>query len=630
MTRLRPHRVALSLVLAFSALLECYRLAQNSWANDYYSAAVKSMLGSLHNFFFVASDPGGLISVDKPPIGVWLQTVSAAIFGFHPLSLLLPEALCAVGAVAGLYFIVAPRFGAWPGVAAAATLAVFPSFVASGRDNNLDALLILLMVLACLGGLRAIETGSWRWLAITAVIVGLAFNTKTLAAFLVVPGLGVAWLVCAPGSLRRRAALLVAATAVLALVSTVWLVAVDATPASARPYVGGTVDNSELSLSFGHNGLGRVLGERNSPTPTVVVVVAPGSLRAAGAISSTGAPGPFRLFELADGDQGAWMLPFAIFGLIALALYVRGGGRRNPRLALLFVLGGWFVLEFAVLSVSSGIVHPYYVSALGPGTAAMAGAGAAALAALGARRRVYRLLPAGALIATAAVALMLLRREHDYLHWLWPILIGIVGAAVLMMLWQKRVVRVAIAAGLAALLAVPAIYSATVWQVPVNGTFPTAGPYIEDDTESLGIPLDQIPFYRGLLRYVRAHQPPSRWDLFTQGATTAAPLTLLGGRVAALGGYGTIDPVLEPRQLASLVSRAEVRFVALGGGYASRGGNAASTAVAHACREIPATRWRGPQNVGTPGHPDYVYARGGWNLILYDCAGRTAQLAAQH
>src|ERR1019366_2373146 len=183
MTRLRPHRVALSLVLAFSALLECYRLAQNSWANDYYSAAVKSMLGSLHNFFFVASDPGGLISVDKPPIGVWLQTVSAAIFGFHPLSLLLPEALCAVGAVAGLYFIVAPRFGAWPGVAAAAALAVFPSFVASGRDNNLDALLILLMVLACLGGLRAIETGSWRWLAITAVIVGLAFNTKTLAAF---------------------------------------------------------------------------------------------------------------------------------------------------------------------------------------------------------------------------------------------------------------------------------------------------------------------------------------------------------------------------------------------------------------------------------------------------------------
>ena len=120
MTRPRPHRVAFALVLAFSALLECYRLGQNSWANDYYSAAVKSMLGSLHNFFFVASDPGGLVSLDKPPLGLWLQTVSAAIFGFHPLSLLVPEALCAVATVAVIYWIVAPRFGVWPGVAAAA------------------------------------------------------------------------------------------------------------------------------------------------------------------------------------------------------------------------------------------------------------------------------------------------------------------------------------------------------------------------------------------------------------------------------------------------------------------------------------------------------------------------------
>jgi 4-amino-4-deoxy-L-arabinose transferase-like glycosyltransferase len=160
MTRLRPQRVALVLVLAFSALLELYRLSQNGWANVYYSAAVKSMLGSLHNFFFVSSDPGGLVSVDKPPVGLWLQTVSAAIFGFHPLSMLVPEALCAIAAVGAMYLIVAPRFGAWAGVAAAAALATFPSFVASGRDNNLDALLILLMTLACLTGLRAIETGS--------------------------------------------------------------------------------------------------------------------------------------------------------------------------------------------------------------------------------------------------------------------------------------------------------------------------------------------------------------------------------------------------------------------------------------------------------------------------------------
>ena len=487
------------------------------------------------------------------------------------------------------------------------------------------------MTLSCLVGLRAIERGSWRLLLATAVIVGLAFNTKTLAAYLVVPGLALGWLVCAPGTLRRRIALLAAAGVVLAAVSVVWLVAVDATPESQRPYVGGTVDDSELSLSFGHNGLGRVLGERNSPTPNVVIFPAPGSLRQAGATTSTGAPGLFRLFALADGGQCAWLLALAAFGLLALALQALGERRRrSPHLSLALVMGGWFLIEALVLSVSSGIVHPYYVSALGPGTAAMVGAGVATMIGRARRGRAQLLLPAAALITTLIVELALLRREHDYLHWLWPVMIGVVGAALMMMVWQPRVSRPAIVAAVAILMVAPAVFSATVWEVPVNGTFPAAGPYIEDDTEGLGIPLDQVPIYSELIAYVRSHQPGTRWDLLTQGATTAAPLTLLGGKVAALGGYGTIDPVLEPPQLAALVADGEVRYVALGGGYATRGGNAASTAVAAACTPVAPSRWRSPQNIGVPGHPLYVYPHGGWNLQLYDCAGRTSELAASH
>jgi 4-amino-4-deoxy-L-arabinose transferase-like glycosyltransferase len=618
------------MVLGFSAVLELYDLGQNAWANAYYSAADRSMLVSLHNFFFVSSDPGGLVSIDKPPLGLWLQTLSAAIFGFHPLSLLVPEALCVVATVAVLYLIVAPRFGVWPGVAAAATLAVFPSLVASGRDNNVDALLILLMSLACLAALRALESGSWRSLALTAVLVGLAFDTKTLAAYLVLPGIAAAWLLCAPGTLRRRSAMLVGAALVVALVSLVWIAAVQLTPVSQRPYVGGSLDNSELSLSFGHNGLGRVLGERGAPVQTVVLKRAKDSRRLAGSISSTGKPGPTRLFNSADGDQDGWLLAFALFGLLALALWLRGGDRRDRRLGVLFVLGGWFAVEAVVLSVSTGIVHPYYVSALAPGVAAMTGAGAAALGALGARRRLYVVLPAGALVVTLAVTVMLLRREFDYLRWLWPLLGVVVAGAVVVMAWRPRLTSLALAGALATLLVVPAIYSATVWEVPVNGTFPVAGPYIADYREPYNIPADVVPGYRSLLRYVRAHQPPSRWDLFTQGATTAAPLTLLGGRAAAIGGYGTTDPVLEPRGLATLISRHEVRFVALGGGYATRGGNAASTAVARVCREIPPPLWRKPQKYGPPGHTEYGYPVGGWDLRLFDCAGRAAQLATQH
>ena len=82
--------------------------------------------------------------------------------------------------------------------------------------------------------------------------------------------------------------------------------------------------------------------------------------------------------------------------------------------------------------------------------------------------------------------------------------------------------------------------------------------------------------------------------------------------------------------LARLVALGQVRYVALGGGYATRGGNAASTAVAAACTPVAPARWRSPQNIGSPGHPLYVYPHGGWNLQLYDCAGRTSELAAAH
>ena len=208
---LRREYAALAAILVLSGLLEFVKLAQNGYANVYYSAAVKSMLRSFHNFFYVAADPNGLITVDKPPLGLWLQAISAKIFGFSALSLLIPEGICAVLAVALLYRIVAPRFGKVAALVSAFTLAVFPSFVAVSRDNGLDPLLILLMLAACGAALSAIDSGRLRQLIWCGVFVGLAFNTKALAAFLVVPGIGLGYLVCAPGSLRRRLAQLAAA-----------------------------------------------------------------------------------------------------------------------------------------------------------------------------------------------------------------------------------------------------------------------------------------------------------------------------------------------------------------------------------------------------------------------------------
>ena len=242
-------------------------------------------------------------------------------------------------------------------------------------------------------------------------------------------------------------------------------------------------------------------------------------------------------------------------------------------------------------------------------------------------RRAYVVLPATALGLTAGVTVMLLARQYDYLHWLWPILIAVAALAVLTLLWRPALAGPAIAVAVLCALVAPAIYSATVWQVPVDGTFPVAGPYIQNNLDVYGIPPDDVNSYRTLIAYVRPREPGSRWDVLTQGASTAAAVDLVGGRAAAMGGYGTVDPALTPASLARVVASGQSRFVALGGGYASRGGNAASAAVAAVCPMIEPQHWRSPHNFGTRAHPDIRFPHGGWNLVLYDCGGRSRELA---
>src|ERR1035437_2683908 len=251
--------------VVLSAVLNANRLAQNGYSNNFYSPGVKSMLRSLHNFVFVSFDPGGFVSVDKPPLGLWLQAASAKAFGFSPMSLLLPEAIAGVLTVALLYVVLARRVGTAAAFVGAVTLAVFPSFVAVSRDTGVDSLLILLMLLACAAGLRASETGRWRWLIASAVFVGLAFNTKTLAAVLVVPGIAVGYVVCAPGSLANRAGKLLVAGMVMLAVSFAWIAFGELTPASKPPYVGSSTNNTELGLTFEYNGFGRVEGQVGGP-----------------------------------------------------------------------------------------------------------------------------------------------------------------------------------------------------------------------------------------------------------------------------------------------------------------------------------------------------------------------------
>jgi len=338
-----------------------------------------------------------------------------------------------------------------------------------------------------------------------------------------------------------------------------------------------------------------------------------------------GPTGPLRLLGTGLGDQGGWLLPFALLGLLGLALWVvadrrtsaTGPPRRNTALAALIVLGGWFLVEAGVLSFSKGIVHPYYVAALGPGAAAMTGAGAVAFTRLARRslRDWRRLLAPLAVLGTVAAQVLLLHREH-YMHWFVPVLLLGASAAIASLLLARRRAPLAVALTLGLLLVAPAAYSSTTWRAPVEGTFPAAGPRQARGYGGVGLKPKDVTRDRLLIAYARAHGGGSRWLLLTDSSPTAAPFILLGADAGALAGYSGTDPAVDGPKLARMVSRRLARYVVLGGEFSSRGGNLATAAVLRTCRELAPETWQ-----GVP--PLYPHS-----LVLFDCAGRERELAA--
>ncbi len=402
----RPPRVwqwiALALVAGLSAFLNFYALAQNGYGNQFYSSAVKSMQMNWHTFFFVSFDPAGFIAVDKPPVDLWLQTLSVKLFGFSGPSLLFPQALAGVLAVLVLFHLVRRSFGFGAGLLSALMMATTPIAVVISRNNNLDMMLVLVMLLATWAVMIAAETGHLRWLILGAILVGLGFNVKMLEAYLVVPALGLLYLLTAPRTWSIRLLHLLPAILLLLVVSLAWIEAVDLTPAANRPFVGSTRTNSEFDLAVGYNGIGRLVHLPNpAPTPDpsratpagshspLVVVASLASSRKpptaritgistkhspAGGSRETGTPGPLRLLQLPLGGQIGWLIPLAFFGMLALLVqncwrWLRDGERRG-----LILWGMWFLTTLIFFNIAVSI-HGYYTVMMAAPISALAGIG---------------------------------------------------------------------------------------------------------------------------------------------------------------------------------------------------------------------------------------------------------------
>jgi 4-amino-4-deoxy-L-arabinose transferase-like glycosyltransferase len=461
---LRAPRPELLGLLALAMVLNLWALSRNGWANDYYSAAVRSMSTSWHNFLFASLDPSGVMTVDKPPLALWVEALSVRVFGYHPLSMLVPQALMGVAAVGLTYDLVRRRFGRLGGALAGLVLALTPITVAIFRYNQPDALLVLCSVAALWFTVRGLEDGRTRWLVLAGVCVGLGFETKMLVALVVVPGIAAAWLWCAPGarSRLRTAGQLLAGGAAMTVVGGAWPLLVELTPAPSRPWISGTSDNRVLSLIFEYNGVGRVDGQAGGP----------GGI--GGGTQFGGSTGPLRLLNSALGGQGGWLLGFA--AVSALALLVASRLRRaDARTGWLIAVGGAFVTTAVLFSFASGIFHPYYVSLLAPFAAALVGAGAAHFISGGTVVRIFAPL---AIAAGVATELAVLGDYPGQLSWLVPVLIVLAGiAAVVFVLADARAWRrgaVLLAVGV--LLIGPSVWAVDTLGRSLNGTFPEGGP----------------------------------------------------------------------------------------------------------------------------------------------------------
>jgi 4-amino-4-deoxy-L-arabinose transferase-like glycosyltransferase len=258
--RPRWYRPALLALLAATALLYVWDLSASGTANSFYAAAVQAGSKSWKAWFFGSLDSSNFITVDKPPGALWVMGLSARLFGYSSWSLLVPQALEGVAAVGLLAAAVRRAAGPAAGLMAGAALALTPAAVLIFRFDNPDAFLVLLLVLAAYGVTRALEAGRTRWLLLAGAAVGFAFLTKSGQALLPVPAFGLAYLVAAPVSVRRRIGQLALAGLAVVVAAGWWIAAVLAWPAADRPYIGGSTDNNPLQLAFGYNGLGRLLG----------------------------------------------------------------------------------------------------------------------------------------------------------------------------------------------------------------------------------------------------------------------------------------------------------------------------------------------------------------------------------
>ncbi|MCA0330929.1 MAG: glycosyltransferase family 39 protein [Actinobacteria bacterium] len=614
------HPTLLALLLG-TAVLYLWDLSASGWANAFYSAAVQAGSQDWTAFLFGSSDAANLITVDKPPASLWVMALSVRVFGLSSWSILVPQALMGVASVGLVYVTVRRWFTPAAGLIAGLALALTPVATLMFRFNNPDALLVLLLTAAAYTTVRATEKASMKWLVWTGVLVGFAFLTKSLQAFLPLPAFALAYLVAAPTTIGRRIRDLLVAGAAMVVAGGWWVALVELWPADSRPYIGGSQTNSAWELIMGYNGLGRITGDEV------------GSVGGNG--GNWGATGWDRLFNASYGGQIAWLIPAALIMAAAMLWMTRRAPRTDRVRAATIIWLGWLLVTGVVISFAQGIIHEYYTVALAPAIAALVGMGAAMLWKQRASAAA-RITLAISVAVTAFWASVLLARSSDFLPGLrWAVLIGGTAAALAILVVDRMGRRAALAvAGTALITAMlaPAAYSVQTASTAHTGSLPTAGPTVaggrggpggmgggpgggfgpQGGTGTQG-QTGLLPSFGGggqgqgpggmggtgggggmgglingttpsaeLQAYLTQDAGSYTWIAATTGAQNAAGYQLATGYpVMSLGGFNGSDPWPTLEVFQQYVAEGQVHYFVGGGGFGGQmGGSSATSEIA--------------------------------------------------
>ncbi|MDR3540453.1 MAG: glycosyltransferase family 39 protein [Desulfosporosinus sp.] len=627
----------LSLILMLSAVLNFANISIEGYANIFYAAGVKSMLMNLKNFFFASFDPAGFVTIDKPPLGLWIQTISAKIFGFSGYSIILPQALAGVISVWIIYYLVKRAFGSFSGLIAALCLAVTPIFVASSRNNTIDNLLVLALLLACWALFVAAEKGKFNFLILSLVLVGIGFNIKMVEAYMVAPALYITYLLSATLPTKKKIKHLALGTVVLLVVSLSWAVITDLVPAGDRPYIGSSTNNTVMELIIGHNGLERIgLGgksasrgqsqpgfSRNGSSRTRTQT-ATGQVRTGAQLErfdgtsaqlgqygmgATSKPSILRLFSKNNmSDQIAWLLPLALLGFTVAAIEEKFKlPFDNKRKISLLLWSMWLLTEFIYFSFSKNITHTYYLTTMAPSIAALVGIGLTVM------WKFFRdggwktwILPT-AFIANALVEILILSYGYSTSNGYKLVILvtGLVGIGFPIILLivtsissiknkksipdQRNTASQAIQGkrkntklniilmGIAfiGLLIAPLVWSLTPLFHPMDGSSPSAGLELFSNRR---IRNSIISDNSKLIKFLEANRENEKYLVEVPSAMSYGSELILktGEPVLTLGGFSGSDPILTVDEFKQLVADGAIRY-ALASGGASRGMGLART-----------------------------------------------------